>query len=189
MCSLTRALFAALILFPPVAVAAAVFAAAQSSPAEPTREQLQLQISIMQDYVKKVEADLHSRPQNAELEKAYIDAKKRQYEYLTAIMDINLRAFEAQRLASFVILLLVVLVVVSGTGFAGFQLWKSVSMAGVQSSSDLEVSASKVRLTSSVVGVVVLTISLVFLYIYANEIYHLRVIDQTTVTPEEKTSK
>ena len=111
------------------------------------------------------------------MEKAYIGAKKKQYEYLTAIMDINLRALEAQRFASFVMLMLVVLVVVCGTGFAGFQLWKSVSAAGVQTSSDLEISAAKVRVTSSVVGVVVLSISIVFLYIYAQEIYHLRLIE------------
>jgi hypothetical protein len=158
--------------------------------AEPTREQLQLQISIMQDYVKKLEADLKSRPaENAELEKAYIETRKKEYEYLTAMMDVNIRAFQAQRFASSVILFLVVLVVVAGTGFAGFQLWKSVSVAGVQASSDLEVSASKVRVTSSVVGVVVLTISLVFLYIYANDIYHLRVIGQADMPAEARPSK
>jgi hypothetical protein len=181
-----RALSAVLALLATLAVAAAGVAAAQTSAPEPTREQLQLQISIMQDYVKKLEAELQNRPQDPELEKAYNAARKKQYEYLSAVMDVNLRALEAQRFASWVILLLVVLVVVSGTAFAGYQLWKGVSAAGVQPSSDLEVSASKVRVTSSVVGVVVLTISLVFLYIYTHEIYHLRVIDQTTVTPEEK---
>jgi hypothetical protein len=149
-----------------------------AEPAEPTREQLQLQISIMQDYIKKLETDLKTRANSADpvLEKAYIETRKKEYEYLTAIMDVNIGAFRAQRFASGVILFLVVLVVTAGTAFAGFQLWKSVSVAGVQQSSDLEVSASKVRVTSSVVGVVVLTISLVFLYIYAQEIYHTRVI-------------
>jgi hypothetical protein len=135
----------------------------------------------MQDYIKKLEADLRGRTTTAspELEKAYVETRKKEYEYLAAIMDVNIGAFRAQRFASAVILSLVVLVVVSGTAFAGFQLWKSVSVAGVQSSSDLELSASKVRVTSSVVGVVVLTISLVFLYIYAQEIYHIRVISST----------
>jgi len=143
----------------------------------------------MQDHVRKLEADLKNGPQNAELDKAYTEAKKKEYEYLAAIMQFNLRAFEAQRFASLVILALVALVVVAGTGFAGFQLWKSVTVAGVQASSDLEVSASKVRVTSSVVGVVVLTISLVFLYIYTNEIYHLRAVGQTAVPAGEKSSK
>jgi hypothetical protein len=64
-----------------------------------------------------------------------------------------------------------------------------MSVAGVQASSDLELSASKVRVTSSVVGVVVLTISLVFLYIYANEIHHLRIIEQTTAPADAASSK
>src|SRR5262249_36635471 len=114
---------------------------------------------------------------NPILQRAYIDAQKKQYEYLTAMMDVRIRAFHTQRLASNVVLLLVVLVVVAGIAFAGFQLWKSVSIAGVQATNELEVSASKVRVTSSVVGVVVLTISLVFLYIYTQEIYHIRILD------------
>src|SRR5207302_11050034 len=101
----------------------------------------------------------------------YITVQKKRYEYLTAAFEVSIDAYRAQQTASAVILLLVVLVVVAGLTFAGFQLWKSVSVAGVQASSDLEVSASKVRITSSVVGVVVLTISLVFLYIYTTQIY------------------
>ena len=181
---LVSLIFSSAAMLPPIWVAAAE----TTDSIEPTREQLQLQISIMQDYVRKLEADLKNRPQNAELDKAYTEAKKKEYEYLAAIMQSNLRAFEAQRLASLVILSLVVLVVLAGTGFAGFQLWKSVSVAGVQASSDLEVSASKVRVTSSVVGVVVLTISLVFLYIYTNEIYHIRIVGQTAASAE-KSSK
>jgi hypothetical protein len=144
-------------------------------PVEPTREQLQLDISLLQDHIKKLESELKSRPANVDpiLQKAYIEAERKYYEYLAAIMDIRIRAFQTQRLASNVILLLVVLVVVAGIMFAGFQLWKSVSVAGVQQSNELELSASKVRVTSSVVGVVVLTISLVFLYIYTKEVYHI----------------
>src|SRR5262249_31359178 len=149
---------------------------------EPTLEQLQLQISIMKDYIKKLEDDVKNNSRNADpvLEKAYIEAQRKKYEYLTAMMDVYISAFRAQQVASAVILCLVVLVVVSGVGFAGFQLWKGVSAAGVQVSSDLEFSASKVRLTSSVVGIVVLTISLVFLYIYTREVYQIRVIDSAT---------
>jgi hypothetical protein len=184
-----RTLLVFLATFSAIVLSTNCFSAPVSTdPAVPTREQLQLQIAIMQDYVKKLEANLKSRPVNAEVERAYIETRKKEYEYLIAIMDVNIRAFQAQRFASSVILCLVVLVVVAGTGFAGFQLWKSVSIAGVQPSSELEVSASKVRVTSSVVGVVVLTISLVFLYIYTNEVYHIRVIGQTDVRAEPKPS-
>jgi hypothetical protein len=53
----------------------------------------------------------------------------------------------------------------------------------------LEVSASKVRITSSVVGVVVLTISLVFLYIYTHEIYQLHVLDLRASTEATSSQK
>jgi hypothetical protein len=151
-------------------------AAESNEDTEPTREQLQTQISIMQDYIKQLEAGQNA-PAPAELQQAYLETRKKEYQYLTALMDVNLAAFQAQRVAGNVVLALVVLVVVAGTGFAGFQLWKSVTVGGVQGSSDLELSASRVRVTSSVVGVVVLTISLVFLYIYAHEIYQLHVLD------------
>lgn len=161
--------------------------AESAQPAEPTREQLQLQISILQDYIKKLQSDLQNQRTvvDPSLQKAYLDAKKKEYEYLTAIMDINIGAFRAQRIASAVVLFLVVVVVVAGIAFAGFQLWKSVSVAGVQSSNELEVSASKVRITSSVVGVVVLTISLVFLYIYTQEVYHIRIL---SAAPQAQTT-
>ena len=150
---------------------------AQSSPAnEPTREQLQTQIAIMKDYIKKLEENAGNRSVDPELQKAYIAVQKKRYEYLAAVFQINIDAYRAQQTASTVILFLVVFVVAAGILFAGFQLWKSVSVAGVQSTSDLEVSASKVRVTSSVVGVVVLTLSLVFLYIYTKEVYHIRVV-------------
>jgi hypothetical protein len=108
--------------------------------------------------------------------KTYIQAKKKEYNYYTGLMDVNLQTFYAQQIASYVILILVFLVVVSGVLFSGFQLWKSVSI-GVQPNSDFELSAAKVRVTSSVVGIVVLTISLVFLFIYTQEVYQIKLID------------
>jgi hypothetical protein len=160
-----------------IAISSSSSLAAESKEnAEPTREQLQTQISIMEDYIKRLEAGQNT-PASAELQHAYTEARKKEYQYRTALMDVNIAALEVQRVASNVVLALVVLVVVAGTAFAGFQLWKSVTVGGVQASSDLELSASRVRVTSSVVGVVVLTISLVFLYIYAHEIYQLHVLD------------
>ena len=100
-------------------------------------------------------------------------------------MDITIAAFQTARIASNVVLALVVLVVVAGIAFAGFQLWTSVSVAGVQPTNDLEISASKVRVTSSVVGVVVLIISLAFLYIYTKEIYGVSYV--TAPSPPKQT--
>jgi hypothetical protein len=163
--------------------------AQQQNAPEPTQQQLELQISIMKDYIKKLTANTGQNAANADLQNAYIEAKKKEYAYQIAEMDINIAAYQTARIASNVILALVVLVVVAGISFAGFQLWKSVSIAGVQETSDLEISASKVRVTSSVVGVVVLFISLAFLYIYTTEIYGVTVIAAPAPQADAKSVK
>ena len=69
----------------------------------------------------------------------------------------------------------VVLVVVSGVAFAGLQLWTGIR-ASIQTSNEPELSASRVRVTSSVIGVVVLAISMAFLYVYIRDVYPIRVV-------------
>jgi hypothetical protein len=179
------------VLFGPL-MAAFGSAGAQSVEApQPSREQLELQISIMQDHVKKLEAQLAAGRQapselsDPSLVKAYIDARKKDYDYLVNLRDMNIRAFKAQQAASYVLLALVILVVVAGTLFAGLQLWRSLTV-GVQATTELEFSASKVRITSSVVGIVVLTLSIAFLYIYTKEVYHIRVVGEA---PAETAAK
>jgi hypothetical protein len=150
---------------------------------EPTREQLETQISIMRDRITYLESELagnNGPSADPELQKAYTQTRIKQYEYLRALMDANISTLRAQRFAGGVILWLVVLVALAGIAFAGYQLWKSVAAAGVQPSNELEISASRVRLTSSVVGVIVLSISIIFLSIYTSQIYQLRVIDKST---------
>ena len=164
-----------------------VFAQENNAPG-PTRQQLQLQISILLDYIKTHEP-LANDPVNSDLMKAYVAAKKKQYEYQIAEMDVTIAAFQTARIASNVVLGLVVLVVIAGITFAGFQLWKSVSIAGVQQTSDLELSASKVRVTSSVVGVVVLVISIAFLFIYTKEIYPITVVSVAPAHLDAKPEK
>jgi hypothetical protein len=183
-----------------ISVCVALFAAQQAeaednhvapsviSEAKPTYEQLETQIAILRDQLKKrpsntvrsVGAPIEN---NSALWEAYYEAKKKEYSYQAALMDANVQTFYAQKIASYAILVLVLFVVLSGVAFSGYQLWKSVAVAGVQSNSDFELSASKVRVTSSVVGIVVLTISLVFLFIYTHEVYHVKLID---VTPSQQ---
>jgi hypothetical protein len=67
---------------------------AESGVDQPTREQLEIQISILQDYIKRLESGLND-PAFTELQKAYVGTKKKEYEYLSAVMDVNLAAFNA----------------------------------------------------------------------------------------------
>jgi hypothetical protein len=164
-----------------------------ASEPEPTREQLQTQISILLDQIKALRAanaTTQAASIDPDLRAAYLEAKKKEYEYVSKVMELNIEAFNAQRWSAYAILFLVVVVVISGISFSGFQLWKSVSVAGVQTSNELELSASKVRITSSVVGIVVLMISLAFLYIYTMQIYQIRILPPTnfaSVPSDEKT--
>jgi hypothetical protein len=153
-------------------------AGSDNSP-EPTTDQLKIQNSILKDQVEALSAANDKFRQRTELADqkildSYIKLKQREYDYYAHLMDVNIEIFQVQRIASYVVLFLVFIVVTSGVLFSGFQLWKSVSVAGVQASNDLEISAAKVRVTSSVVGIVVLAISLAFLFIYTREVYTIK---------------
>lgn len=151
---------------------------AQTNP-EPTREQLQLQIQIMQEYVSKLEAqakanaaDLEARPKSKDADidpdvlKAYKQAQIKQYESLVTQVDLVNQAFYEQRIISRFSLGLVAFVVISGVVFSALQLWQTIKVAGSPLSNDVEISASRIKLTTSVIGLIVLGISLAFFYIY-----------------------
>ncbi len=83
-------------------------------------------------------------------------------------------ALKWQRFASNILLWVVVVVVFSGLTLSGMQLMKSIR-TGIQESNKVEISANKVRITTSVSGIVVLIISLAFLYLFIHEVYNLKV--------------
>jgi hypothetical protein len=153
--------------------------AADETEPPPTTQQLNVQISILKDEVQSLTKANDQYRQRAELAdqaiySAYLELKKREFTYYGRLMDANIEVLFAQKIASYIVLFLVFVVVTSGVLFSGYQLWKSVSVAGVQASNDLEISAAKVRVTSSVVGIVVLAISLAFLFIYTHEVYTIK---------------
>lgn len=188
---MTRAIFTSLAILVLLFSAFQIHAQSAEHP-EPTREQLKIQISILLDRIKALEA-ANTQAQTAsidpELRSAYVEAKKKEYQYITKTMDVNIQAFDAEWWSFYAILFLVIVVVLSGISFSGFQLWKSISVAGVQASNELELSAAKVRVTSSVVGIVVLTISLVFLYIYTVQVYQIHILPPSNLTGEQSAKK
>jgi len=84
--------------------------------------------------------------------------------------------FRWQLISSYVVLGIVALVTLAGLVFAAAQLFNALRLSEPQGNVDLEISASKVRITSSVVGVVVLTLSIVFLFLFLDRIYEIREI-------------
>lgn len=169
--------------------------------------------------LKKENEELRKRVEGKEetLWTKYYEAKASEYQFQEQMLGVNISAFYHQKIASYVILALVVLVVGGGLFFAHVQL-----MAGLQpiaaaaaavpvahvgappANAPLEAAGAvalpanppaqqtaavplgantfsaemgKVTITSSVVGVVVLVISLAFLFIYTREVYRIQLID------------
>jgi len=118
-----------------------------------------------------------------ELQKAYVAAKKVEYKSQARLHEHRASIFEWQLMAANVVLALVVLVVSAGIIFSAMQLRKALLMDQPQDSAELELSATKIRVTSSVVGIIVLVLSLGFLYLFLTEVFDLEPIDLTA--PEQ----
>jgi TolA-binding protein len=178
-------------------------------------ERLQKQNDDLGRRVEEIQAPLY---------KKYIETKQREYEFAANMMDVNIHNFQHQRTASYVILVMVICVVLSGLRFSYVQLvagldsrslsrWKpNIPGAALSSKpadgtaraaeeggeaphgtnepmepsparpcsegvTTIDASFTKVTITSSVVGVIVLVISLAFLYLYIREVYTIKIID------------
>lgn len=108
---------------------------------------------------------------NSPLNRKYIDAKVAYYDYQIRMMKAAEALYDWQQTASTVILILVVILVTAGVIFSGFQLWQAVKGGAPQASTELELSATRFHVTSSVVGILVLTISLAFSYLFITRVY------------------
>lgn len=108
-----------------------------------------------------------------------LDYTKKYYAYLGQKADVNIEQFKWQRSASERLLWLVVVVVFSGVVFSGVQLWRAASIKHLSGESTVEIEASKIKITTSVVGVVVLAISIVFFYFFLIEVYRIKIVDMS----------
>ena len=89
---------------------------------------------------------------------------------------------------------MVVIVCLSGVLFSGYQLCKATAPAPVGGSVDksnadplatnVELSWQNVRMTSSVIGLVVLVISVAYLYLFLKEVYRIDMIGQAVTALE-----
>lgn len=92
------------------------------------------------------------------------------YEYQNKLMQYNRSLLDWQLFASEVLLWVVVAVAAAGVIYSGIQLF-AAACTGRQRGSTFEISLHRVRITSSVVGIVVLTISFAFLIIFVQQVY------------------
>jgi hypothetical protein len=108
-------------------------------------------------------------------------------DYARKRSEIQLSTFAWQVWASKVLAWLVVAVCTAGIAFSGVQLWRATAPRPVGDPSNqpsvadplgtnIELSWQNVRVTSSVIGLVVLVISVVYLYLFLKEVYEVKVI-------------
>ncbi|SAL00170.1 hypothetical protein AWB80_07804 [Caballeronia pedi] len=82
--------------------------------------------------------------------------------------------FAWQIFAANCVLALVAVVSIAGVSFAGLQLWAAYRIARTEATTiELEVSKEKIRLQTSVIGIVVLVISGFFLIIFLHDVYKI----------------
>ncbi|PWG64525.1 hypothetical protein [Sediminicurvatus halobius] len=100
--------------------------------------------------------------------------------YLRHVMTSNehqLRVFRWQLLSSKIIFGVVVLLVGSGIYFAAVQFHHGLREGGGEAgSTEFEASATGVRVSSPVLGVIILTISLAFFYLYLVHVYPIEFV-------------
>jgi hypothetical protein len=167
---------------------------------QPTIQQIQTQISILIDQIKDIRRNIHHQNSideinNERITDAYINAKLKEYEFNTDMYQINKDTFIQQRYASYVILLLVVIITLSGIWMSWYQLSNAAMPAERREINDgqkltdstVDISITNIKLTSSVVGVLILLISLSFFYLFIKEVYPISYVDSANVLSSKNT--
>jgi hypothetical protein len=116
--------------------------------------------------VSKVEPQL---PEWQEVKKAYSKHLQWRYSYPQQVYNLQL-------ISQRVILILLFFLVVGGLGFSIFQLFKATQfgdISGLETDVAIE-AAGRLSISTSVVGAVVLVLSLVFFYLYLRYVYKIQ---------------
>jgi hypothetical protein len=127
---------------------------------------------------------------------AWQDYKEYYYRtYQHDLAESQLNAFKWQATASKILIWVVVIVCLSGVVFSGYQLWRATAPGPVGGGADgktadplatnVELSWQNVRVTSSVIGLVVLVISVAYLYLFLKEVYHIEMVGDLTSKVEK----
>ena len=90
--------------------------------------------------------------------------------------EAKLAVFSWQKYASSIVLFLVVILTISGIVLAEYQLHLSYRIGQKIESQSLDVSAQKVQVTSSVIGITILVIAGVFLLLFLQDVYKIQQI-------------
>ena len=115
---------------------------------------------------------------NGPMAETYRQLQEAHYRYEIELLEHRRDVFRWQLFASYTVLGIVALVTLAGLAFSAAQLLNALRLSQPQPNIDLEVSAGKLRITSSVVGVVVLTLSLAFVFLFLDRAYEIEELGQ-----------
>jgi hypothetical protein len=124
---------------------------------------------------------------DAQTRQAYQDALREYYQYRKSGLEHRQRVFAWQHMSSIAIFVVVLALVSCGIYFAALQFHRDLPARGVRhadpvaspstaATSSVEISASGVKVSSPVLGVIILVISLAFFYLYLAVVYPIREI-------------
>lgn len=111
---------------------------------------------------------------------AYRQAWQSYYDYLSQGLVFRLKVFRWQSLSTIIIFYTVLLLVFAGIVFSGIQFYKSMKVATDKNGqpdqplTEFEASTSGIKVSSPVLGVILLVISLAFFYLYLVHVYPIQ---------------
>jgi hypothetical protein len=106
-------------------------------------------------------------------QKKYTEFQIASLEQQIAYTKQSVATYQWELFASSVMMWITVLVVIAGVGFSGFQLWHAARL-GQNTDGTWEVSMTGMKVTSSVVGIIVLAMSIAFVFLFLDRVYPIQ---------------
>lgn len=105
------------------------------------------------------------------------------YAFLGQQTTVAIENFRWQQRASEILMWTVLAVVFCGLAFSGYQLYHATRLGKDTPASEIEIGADRLRITSSIVGLVVLFMSIAFLYLFLIEVYRIKPVNMLQQSP------
>jgi hypothetical protein len=163
-----------------IAVVISLSASALAIPSAGSVEDLRLELELYKARLPQLQQEIkelrEASATNGQSSSAYDDYLKQVYAQDIRLHEQRLAITQWQFMVGNLVAGLVSLVTLSGLAFSGFQLWLAARPKAKISDNtvELEISDRKLRIQSSVIGIVVLVISCVFLLLFLKEVYQVR---------------
>lgn|GEM_PF-7015705 len=171
-----------------------------------TSQEPEFSFSTQVDSLEKANDDMETR---ASIENSL--TKIAQEEYYRESFIHRKNTFQWQYETGKIIFAVVILIVICGTVFSGMQFYQSLKEVHLKekfyqrslanntapeavpeisdNKTDIELSSSGVKVSSSLVGILVLIISIVFFYLYLIYVYPINTLNVDTQVPKVETAK